>query len=203
MPQYESMPPCTPAQLNSLYLLEKKSARTIAIELKCSETKIHYWLKKYNIPKRTISDAVYVKWNPNGDPFAKVKPKTIAERILYGIGIGLYWGEGTKSDKYSVRLGNSDPRLVRKFIEFLEICFKIDRKKLRFGLQIFSDLQPQEVLKYWHQELDVSSKQFYQLIITPSTRKGTYRNKAKYGVLTIYYNNKKLRNILCQAIDDV
>jgi len=32
---------------------------------------------------------------------------------------------------------------------------------------------------------------------------GTYKRKIKHGVLTIYYNNKKLRDILCKEIKNL
>ena len=33
---------------------------------------VAYWMKKYNIPRRTWSEATYVKSNPDGDPY-KIK----------------------------------------------------------------------------------------------------------------------------------
>ena len=51
------------------YLRDKKSVHTIARELKCSDGKINYWMEKHFIPKRSISDAIYTKHNPKGDPF--------------------------------------------------------------------------------------------------------------------------------------
>ena len=107
-------------RLEDLYLRKKSSASHIAKKYKVSENKINYWLKKYNIPKRSISEAIYVKANPLGDPFTSAKPKSKEEWFLHGLGLGLYWGEGTKSNKHSVRLGNTDPALVVKFLEFLE-----------------------------------------------------------------------------------
>jgi len=30
---------------------------------------VKYWMEKYNIPRRPRSEANYIKYNPNGDPF--------------------------------------------------------------------------------------------------------------------------------------
>jgi len=190
-------------KLVDYYIVKKLSVAAIARKLGCSENKINYWFKKYAIPKRSISDAVYLKANPSGDPFTIKKPRTINEAILYGLGIGLYWGEGTKSNKHSVRLGNTDPMLVGKFIEFLEDIYSIKRSRLKFGLQIFSDMPPEEALKFWVSRLRVSRKQFQKIIVTPARSIGTYRHKTKHGVLTVYFNNKKLRDILCGVIDKI
>ena len=62
--------------------------------LNCSEHKINYWLNKYGITKRNISDAIYLKYNPKGDPFRFILPKNKKDERLFGLGLGLYWGGG-------------------------------------------------------------------------------------------------------------
>ena len=102
--------------LVKLYLGQKKSAQDIADIFKCSLNKIWYWMGKYKIKSRTISEAIYRQKNPKGDPFKIKYPITLKEAMLFGFGLGLYWGEGTKANKYAVRLGNTDYRLIKKFI---------------------------------------------------------------------------------------
>ncbi|MCR4325995.1 MAG: DUF3606 domain-containing protein [Patescibacteria group bacterium] len=189
----------------ALYYLERKfSVSEIAKRLRCSEQKVNYWLRKHNIPKRSISDALYQKWNPDGDPFVVRQPKTVSEAVLYGLGVGLYWGEGTKASKGSIRLGNSDPALIRKFIEFLVRFYGIDRLRLRFGLQIFGDMDEEKSVHYWTRSLKVSRKQFHpSIMVTPHRGVGNYRKKSEHGVLTLYFNNTKLRDILCNAINEM
>lgn len=186
--------------LQKLYIQERRSMQSIADEYKCSLNKVNYWIKKYNIQTRSISDAIYTLHNPNGDPFQFIKPKTIKEATLFGLGLGLYWGEGTKANKTSVRLGNTDPELIKKFILFLLTIFNISKKDLRFGLQLFSDIKKKDAVDFWTKNLQVSKEQFYKIIVTPSGSIGTYRRKSKYGVITIYYNNKKLRDLLNQLL---
>lgn len=184
-----------------LYLQKNRSMKEISKELGCSLHKIFYWMEKYKIPKRTISEAMYEKRNPLGDPFSFIEPKNPNEIMLMGIGLGLYWGEGNKLNKNSIKLGNTDPALVKIFIAFLDL-FKIDRDKLRFGLQIFSDIKPSEALDFWMKNLGIGKSRFQKVVITPSRGKGTYRNKLKYGVLTVYFNNKKLRNVIINKLKD-
>ena len=115
------------------------------------------------------------------------------------MGLGLYWGEGNKKNKNSVRLGNTDPRIIRKFIEYLVRIFNINTKKLRFGLQIFSDLKKSDVMKFWLKQLkefDIVDAQFYKVIVTPSRSIGTYREKSEWGVLTVHFANTKLKNLI-------
>ena len=82
--------------LKELYLRQKLSSRMIAKKIGCSTSKVNYWLARHAIPKRDISEAVYVLNNPEGDPFEYKKPKTLQSAFLEGLGVGLYWGEGNK-----------------------------------------------------------------------------------------------------------
>ncbi len=168
----------------------------IATELHCSLHKVQYWMQKYAIKIRSTSDAIYLKNNPDGDPFKFSPPKTLSQAELFGFGLGLYWGEGTKADKTSVRLGNTDPELIAKFIEFLVKIFGVKREALHFGLQLFNDLPKNTAMDFWQKKLRINSSQFYKTIVTESRGKGTYRKKSKYGVLTVYCHNRKLRDLL-------
>ncbi len=187
--------------LVDLYLKEKYSLQDIANRYCCSLNKIQYWMKKHGIVTRSISEAVYLKNNPNGDPFLFKIPKTKYQIKLYGTGLGLYWGEGTKANPTSVRLGNSDPQLILVFIRFLEEIFSVDRKRLRFGLQIFSDMSEGEGLDFWRKTIKIEKSQFYKTIITPYHSIGNYRKKSRYGVMTVYFNNKKLRDLLVKQLE--
>jgi hypothetical protein len=189
--------------LRELYIKQKWPVSRIAKKYKCSENKINYWLKKYSITKRTISDAIYDFHNPLGDPFLARKPRTLEDGILFGMGLGLYWGEGSKRGNGGVRLANTDVRLVRKFIEFLEKMFKIKRSKLRFSIQIFSDISPRKAFDYWRKELKVSGDQFYKTMVLKVRGEGTYKYKSEYGVIIVCFNNVKLKRLLCSMIENI
>ncbi|MGC9610642.1 MAG: hypothetical protein ABSE68_00210 [Minisyncoccia bacterium] len=188
--------------LIGLYIRQNKSVNEIGKILKCSSHKVAYWMEKYKILRRNQSEATYQKRNPLGDPFNLIEPKSSSETELMGMGLGLYWGEGNKLNKNSIRLGNTDPALIKTFIRFLNKFFNIDQKKIRFGLQIFSDIKPSEALSFWIKELKVDESQFQKVVVTPSRGAGTYKKKLKYGVLTVHFNNKKLRNVIISKLKD-
>lgn len=186
--------------LETSYLLKKKSVSQIAGECGCSQNKITYWLQKHNIRKRSISEAVYIRSNPHGDPFLFGRPKNNKEWFLYGLGLGLFWGEGNKMNKNSIRLGNTDIDLIKNFLDFLRVIYQIDEKKLRFGLQLFKDISKEKALNYWSSKLHIPKNQFQKVVLTKSIQKGTYRKKSEYGVLTVYFSNTKLRDTIISAI---
>ena len=185
--------------LKNLYLNKKKSSAEIADIFRCSEHKINYWIKKFGIPKRSMSDAMYAKYNPDGDPFKIKNVATVEDAELFGLGLGLYWGEGNKKSKNSIRLGNTDPRIIKTFLRFLINLFRIKKKKLRFGLQIFDDMNEKEMLKFWTNQLkefNISREQFFKVTVTPSRSLGTYKEKSKFGVMTVHFCNTKLKNLI-------
>jgi hypothetical protein len=185
--------------LKKLYIREKKSSAEVAGLFNCSQHKINYWLEKYKIPKRSISEAIYNKCNPQGDPFKPQPVLNVNDAKLFGLGLGLYWGEGNKKNKNSVRLGNSNPLIIKNFIKFLIRIFKIKKEKLRFGLQIFGDLSERKVLNFWLKELRefcINKSQFFKVTITPTRSLGNYREKSKWGVLTVHFANTKLKNLI-------
>lgn len=186
--------------LNSLYVDKRLSSADIAKRLGCSMGKVNYWLARHQISKRSISDAIYAKHNPSGDPFVIPIIDTREKAQLYGMGLGLYWGEGTKANLHSIRLGNSDPALLKTFIRFLVDLYEVNSEDLRFGLQTFSDIDSAAALSYWTTQLGVTKDQFYKIHVTPSGSIGTYRKKSKYGVVTLYYHNKRLRDIIVNAL---
>ena len=79
--------------------------------------------------------------------------------------------------------------------------YKIDDSKLRFALKIFTDMDQKKEEKFWRDFLSVEAGQFYKTINTRSGSIGTYRMKSEHGVLTLYFGNKKLRDILINEIE--
>ncbi len=50
--------PIDPTELYKLYLVDNKSVAEISKHFKCSQNKINYWLERFEIPKRNISEAM-------------------------------------------------------------------------------------------------------------------------------------------------
>lgn len=181
-------------QLAALYYDEKRSMQQIAHTLGCSVNKVVYWMAQYGFERRSWSEETYVYRNPAGDPFTIRLPQTPEEERLFGVGIGLYMGEGTKTGS-DVSLANSNPGIHRTFISFLETFCGVHREQLRVRINIFDDCDVEGATRWWADQLGLTLDQFYQ----PEVRKargGTYTRKSTYGTLTIYFCNFKLLNII-------
>ena len=175
----------------------------IAAKLKCSTHKIVYWMNKYNLQRRSLSDAMYTKLNPNGDPFKIKKIMRQDEKFLYGLGIGIYWGEGDRRSKNAIRVANTDPKLIKVFVEFLLVVCQLEKRKLLYNLICFNDSDPEEVRSYWAKELGISKEKFGKIVQIPSQGKGTYRKKSKYGVCIAIVCNMKLKTWIMDEINKI
>ena len=181
--------------LLKLYVKNKHSTAEIAKILRCSEHKINYWLAKYKIKKRSISEAIYAKNNLYGDPFKIQKLKTRKDIELFNLGVGLFLGEGTKRSKSTLALANSDPKILKLFLKFLrEIC-KINEEKIKAALNIFDDVDVNGATNFWRGVTEIPISRFGKTMIRKS-RGGTYKNKSQYGTLTLYVSNTKLKTLM-------
>jgi hypothetical protein len=188
------------ATLEDLYITQNLSVSDTAKVLGVSAHKVNWWMDKYGIRRRSLSDAIFAKNRRSGRPHQLKPITTLADARLLGLGMGLYWGEGNKANRHSVRLGNTDANLIKTFMDFLITLFDVDKQDLRFGLQIFTDIDPQQALHFWQNSLGVDASQFYKITVTISGSIGTYRHKSKHGVLTVYYNNSRLRDTLVSML---
>jgi len=165
--------------------------------------RICYWLDKYNIPRRSPSEAAYAKWNPNGDPFRIKNKLNKNEILLKGLGLGLYLGEGDKSkNNTSVRLSNTDPHIIKKFKEFLIKIYNV-KKKLGYSLVLFNDCDEKKAVEFWEKHLGIQRSQLGKIVEIPPQGKGTYRKKSEFGVLTITVTNKKLKEEIFKAMKEI
>lgn len=201
-PKRGGISPQSKKEIVSLYQ-RGLSMQDIADKMGWSVHKVSYWLDKCNIPRRPPSEAAYLKWNPNGDPFKIKNHLNKNEIFLKGLGLGLYWGEGDKSkNNTAVRMSNTDPKLLKTFREFLIKIYNV-KKKLGYSLVLFNDCNENEAIEFWEKHLGIKRSQLGKIVKIPPQGKGTYRKKSEFGVLTITVTNKKLKEEIFKAMKEV
>lgn len=165
----------------------------IAKKHKVSLHKVVYWMEKYGINRRSNSEATYVKRNPNGNPF-KITPLDSLEKTeLLALAIGLFLGEGNKRDHFHIRFTNSDSKIIKVFLEFIRKICGVREQKIKAFINIFDDRVYEKCLNYWVGITRIPFTRFYKPTIRPR-KIGTYKNKSKYGTITIIISNTKLLN---------
>lgn len=90
----------------------------------------------------------------------------------------LYWGEGNKKD---FNLINSDPDLIKVFINGLTGLFNVKKEDLKISIRIFEDLDKHECLKFWSTITGVPINKFVRVNIIKGRKKG----KLSHGMCRI------------------
>jgi len=125
------------------------------------------------------------------------------------VGVVLWWAEGTKSRKdkrwvnarsYPIEMTNTDPKIIKAFLDFIRYDLCIDEPKLKLQLQIHRGDNKQQLEQYWSKATDIPKNRFNKTIIRPAGNKigksrGTCKvrlaNKEQYKAL-----EKKLVTVL-------
>lgn len=127
-------------------------------------------LKKKQGGSKARSDDLWLK----SKMFASkiIKKLQVRDRIV--LLIGIYWGEGTKSE---LNIINSDPVLLRAFINFIEE-FGVTKKRIKASIRIYNDINPEEAITYWSNILNLNKNQFFKIEIKNGKKKG----KLEFGM---------------------
>lgn len=189
--------------LRHLYNQQGQSLTGLSKTLNCSIHKVVYWMRKYDIKRRSRSDAAYLDQNPNGDPFHIKEDLDIHETLLLGLGIGIFLGEGAKTRINAVAISNSNPLILKLFLKFINKICGVKKEKIKYSIICFNDSKPEISRDYWSKELNATPEKFGKITQVPPQGKGTYKKKSKFGVCSIYVNNKKLRQWLNEQIMDL
>lgn len=101
----------------------------------------------------------------------------------------LYWGEGDKTGNYFVALTNTNVKILKYFILWLRKYFKIDEKKLKARLYIWTSLNEKEAKEFWSRELNIPQNQFTKSYISKS-KPNIRKIRHNHGVCRVSYGSK-------------
>lgn len=105
----------------------------------------------------------------------------LSEREIMMLGIGLYIGEGAKTIE-QVRIINSDPKVIKLAIIWLERCFSVPPENLVIALHLYPDSNVQASKKFWSQITTIPLENFRTTQIDKRKDKSVRkRNSLPYG----------------------
>ena|SRR3989338_5098628 len=79
---------------------------------------------------------------------------------LFIAGLMLYWGEGDKVTKHSTRLINTDPVMIKLFVNFLLHACKIPVERIRAQAIIYPDIDPESTVRFWSERSGIPTDKF-------------------------------------------
>ncbi|MGI5826572.1 MAG: hypothetical protein ACOX50_04140 [Patescibacteria group bacterium] len=190
-----------------------KSYSDVCQKLKVAKSTLNGWFSSLTEEeKELIKSYRKINWlNSVKEYQEKIRNKTLAaekniqnkfskdigslnQRELLLVGTALYWGEGSKSNRWQIQFSNSDPKMVKIMIRYLiEIC-KVPKDKLYFQMILHPNISEQNCLEYWSKITGVSKKQFKKACYATSKTSQQKRGNKKlpYGTLQIRVLDKKI-----------
>lgn len=107
---------------------------------------------------RSYYDVEKKKWLP------------LSKREIIIAGLFLYWGEGGKTQRHTVSINNTDPRVIKFTLYWMIHGLNIPQKKIQVYLHLYDDMDQTVEQNYWSKELSMPLSQFSKPYIKKSKR---------------------------------
>lgn len=111
--------------------------------------------------------------------------ETMKEVDLLVLGIGLYWGEGSKTNRGSIELSNTDPRVIQIHVLFLTSVFKFPMSKVHAHVGLHSHLSIEKAERYWSKISGIPLRQFQKTSMQRSKGGRGERDRLPFGTFTV------------------
>jgi hypothetical protein len=122
--------------------------------------------------------------------------KTNIRDPLFVAGLAIYWGEGdSKLENGIVRVANTDPVMLKMFVNFITKFLPIDRKDVRAYLITYPDLIDSQCLQYWARHIQLSVTSFYGSHVI----KGRHpTRRLSHGICTVMIAKRVIKEIVLE-----
>lgn len=166
---------------------EGNSITEISSQLHLPKTTVFHYIKGVDIfPEFTTLWKIKRGGSTKRKLLAEISAKNEAKKIVDSLSekeriiflCALYWAEGSKGD---FGLSNTDPFLVKVFIEILKNTFKIPVERFRVSIRIYEDLDADACLGFWAKITGIPKKEF----VSVNVIKGKKIGKLQYGMCRI------------------
>src|SRR3989344_2022798 len=121
--------------------------------------------------------------NEAGEVLEDIQLSSVTKKLICAM---IYWCEGSKSPR-GMRFTNSDPKLIKRFLELLKSSYNIEWGRVRVCLHLHSYHDIKKQTRFWSEVLRIPIDQFNKPFLKPNTGK---RIKDNYpGCAAIYYHD--------------
>lgn len=148
-----------------------------------------------NTKKRKVEKRLSVVYEK-----VKIDISQLTRRELFIAGLFLYWGEGSKSERFTSGLSNTDPSMIRFFLTWLRLM-DVKEEKFNITLQLYADMDVSKEIEYWSKELSLPKKMFRRFYIKKSALAGlTYKRGFGHGTCNVRIYSRDLADYVHMAM---
>jgi transposase-like protein len=201
---------------------QQLSYGAIRKQIPVAKSTLSVWLRPYPLSKEKISELRRMAWKASEAKIERFRLKMrekresedqifyekylkkfgrIDERSFFVAGLMLYIAEGTKRAPAKLALANTDPRVQRVFIRWLEKFFHIHRGDLRVHLQLYQTMDVEKEIKIWQNKLSLGRSQFYKPFIRKLTPASfSYQESFRHGTASVMVFGSKIQREVSMAM---
>lgn len=188
--------------IEDLYYGKEMSMQAIASKLGVSIDAVCYFMRKYHLRRRTVSENEVIKFEKKPLSYRIKNKLSVFEKRLKLAGVMLYWAEGYKTAKsMGIDFANSDLTMIVVFINFLRKVCGVDENRLRVLLYCYSNQNVNELVDFWSKTTKIPKSQFTKPYVRDDFNPAK-EGKMKYGMVHIRYSDKKLLALLMEWISE-
>lgn len=125
----------------------------------------------------------------------------ITDISFFVAGLILYLAEGGKTDYSRIILSNTDPRIIKFFVRWLNEFLQIPKDKMRAWLHLYENMDLQKEKEFWKNELGFKNGQFYKPYVSKlKPASFSYKESYRHGTCSIYFGSVEKKQELTMAI---
>lgn len=132
--------------------------------------------------------------------------KSISERIgsmsqreIFLCGLFLYWGEGSKTNCYTVEITNTDPTMIKFALSWFK-SIGIDKGSLIARLKVYKDTNIEETVRFWSNLLGFNQSQFRFHIKKTNQSDITYKTGFGMGTCSLACSGRENGEYIMQSL---
>ena len=118
----------------------------------------------------------------------------------------LYWAEGDKANKNSARLSNSDPELLRLFVDFVRVTFDLEDTRFRVTCHLFADHldRQREIEQFWLTTLRLTDASLCKSVVNVYSKYSQKKraNKLPHGTCRVAVNDTRVVQSILGSIQE-
>jgi len=199
-----------------LRLKNELSYSEIKKQLNVPKSTLSYWLRDFPLSKSKILELRRKGW-AKGETSRELFRETmrqkreekaqniyrkyqkelfhISKKTFFISGLMLYLGEGDKHYSSRIVLANTDSRIIKFFIKWL------NKNEIKAQLHLYENMDIEKEQKFWQNELKFSKMQFYKSMIRKLKKSSfSYAESYRHGTCSIYVMGVERKTKIMMAI---
>ena len=125
----------------------------------------------------------------------------ISKKTFFISGLMLYLGEGDKRYSSRIVLANTDSRIIKFFIKWLNNFLNVPNNEIKAQLHLYENMDIEKEQKFWQNELKFSKIHFYKSMIRKLKKSSfSYAESYRHGTCSIYVMGVERKTKIMMAI---